>query len=106
MAIPVSHPYFKPSVLPEQMIELHEALVNASSGPAERQAALAIIKEYYNFFGATDMRADMWTLLSGALGNSEMVTLQDATQRHNLLFFYEFTLMMMDAVWRVYDEDV
>lgn len=102
MDTPVPHCYFKPAILPEQMIELHEALVNANSGPAERQAAIAIIKEYFNFFGPTGMRADMWTLLSGALGNSEMVTLQDATQRHNLLFFYEFTLMMMDAVWRVY----
>ena len=39
--------YKKPVVLPEIIQELHEALVNASSGPASRQAALAIIKEYF-----------------------------------------------------------
>lgn len=94
--------YFKPTILPEQMIEMHEALVSASSEPSERKAALAIIEEYYNFFGRTGMRPDMWLLLTGALGNYEMRILNDPTQRHNLLFFYEFTLIMMDATWIVH----
>ncbi len=88
---------FQPATLPPALMALHEALANARNAPARRQAAMAIIKEYFSYFGPTGMRADMWQLLVAALTNDNMPGLNQPTGLSNLLFFYEFTLMMVDA---------
>lgn len=106
MPVPATTPqFFQPACLPEALLELYEALVNASGKPASRQAALAIVQEYYNFFGAADMRKDMWLLLTASLGSSNIDSLKKAGNRHNLLFFYEFTLLLFDAVYTLHASD-
>lgn len=47
---------FKPAILPEVLKELHEALVTVQGMPAERQAALAVLKEYFSLFSPPDMQ--------------------------------------------------
>lgn len=96
---------YRPVILPEAILELHEALVKARSAPACRQAALAIIDEYFYCFSRTDMRQDMWTLLSGALSCKYIQKMKKSVHRQNLLFFYEFTLVLMDAVHSIYARD-
>lgn len=89
---------FQPATLPPALMALHDALANAGNDTARRQVAMAIIKEYFSYFGPTGMRTDMWQLLAATLTNDLMPVFKEAQQCSNLLFFYEFTLMMMDAV--------
>jgi hypothetical protein len=90
--------YFQPATLPQALVQLQEALANANNESSRREAALDIIHQYYSHFGPAGMRAEMWKLLAGALGNKPR-----KKDRHgqNLFFFYEFTLMLMDAGWVV-----
>lgn len=85
---------FRPAALPQTLLELHEALRQQPTP----QAAWDIVKEYFFFFGTEGVQADMWQMLSGTLTNKEMPNLKKAVDRHNLIFFYEFTLMFIDAV--------
>jgi hypothetical protein len=87
---------YKPAILPEVLKELHEALVTVQGKPAQRQAALAVLKEYFSLFNPPGLRQDMWLLLAAALSSTEVAQLEDGIQRYNLIFFYEFTLLMMD----------
>ncbi len=96
--------FFQPACLPQVLMQYAEALATASAGnnDARQSAALAIIQEYYSFFGATGMRQDMWHLLTGALcGNNT----ESLVHSHNLLFFYEFTLLLFDAVYALHGGD-
>jgi hypothetical protein len=96
--------YYKPAVMPAPVLSLQEALVQAGDTPTARQAALAIVEEYYGFFGCTGMRQDMWVLLSSAMSN-DTSCLSTAGERYKLLFFYEFTLVLMDAVYVLHGEE-
>lgn len=91
--------FFQPATLPAPLIKLYEALADAPNDQSRHQAALAIIHEYFSFFGPTGMRQDMWQLLSTALCNKQSTKLKKASNRRNLLFFYEFTLLLVDAVF-------
>jgi hypothetical protein len=97
--------FYKPAVMPAPILNLQEALIHASGEPVARQAALAIVQEYYGFFGCTGMRQDMWLLLSSAMSNNNTSCLATAGERYNLLFFYEFTLVLMDAVYVLHGEE-
>ncbi|MBC7937969.1 MAG: hypothetical protein H7Y86_21690 [Rhizobacter sp.] len=88
---------FKPATLPETLMELHEALAKANNDSSRREAAIKIIHEYFNCFGRTGMRHDLWQMLTGTLGNKHMPKFKKGSQRNNLFFFYEFTLMLIDA---------
>lgn len=99
-------PLFKPAILPQVLKELHEALATVQGEPAQRQAALAVVKEYFSLFSPPALRQDMWLLLSAALSSTEVAQLEDGIQRYNLIFFYEFTLLMMDAVYLLYEGEV
>jgi hypothetical protein len=93
---------YQPAILPGTMADMYAALAHAK-GPAERTAAaMEVINEYYNFFGGDGMRKDMWLLLSAAMGNPHAENLAKAAERYNLIFFYEFTLMLFDAVYLVH----
>lgn len=94
--------FFQPACLPQALIQFAEALAAAGSNDARQSAALAIIHEYYSFFGPTGMRHDMWLLLTAALGSSNIDSLADNSNRRNLLFFYEFTLLLSDAVYTLH----
>ncbi len=91
--------FFQPATLPTPLMKLYEALADAPNDQSRHQAAFAIIHEYFSFFGPTGMRHDMWLLLSTALCNKQSTALQKANNRRNLLFFYEFTLLLVDAVF-------
>lgn len=86
---------FRPATLPQALFELYQNLEQHQTS----EAAWAIVKEYFFFFGSgAGVRDDMWQLLSGTLTNKEIPNLKKAVDRHNLIFFYEFTLMFIDAV--------
>lgn len=91
--------FFKPACLPPALLDKYEALTNTANGPAAIEACVEIIKEYHSCFDSTDVQQDMWLLLCGTLSNRHMDELGDAENRRNLLFFYEFTLLLLDAVY-------
>ncbi len=66
-----------------------------------QETARAIIAEYFSFFGKEKVKEELWLLTTGTLTNDEMHQAQSAKDRHDLLFFYEFTGMMVEAVWWV-----
>ena len=96
-------PFFQPVVLPAVLKAMHKELVNAAGKAAARRAALAIVKEYHGFFAVAGIRSDMCLLLNAAMGRADMETI--AQEQHNLHFFYEFTLLFMDAVYILHGRD-
>ncbi len=96
-------PFFQPVILPAVLKAMHKKLVNAANKAAARRAALAIVKEYHGFFDATDMRRDMCLLLNAAMGRADREAITQ--EQHNLHFFYEFTLLFMDAVYVLHGEE-
>jgi hypothetical protein len=60
-------------------------------------AAGAIIKEYFSFFGKEKAGEELWLLTTGTLTNDEMHQAQSGRDRHDLLFFYEFTKMVLES---------
>ncbi len=94
-----TEPFFQPVALPQQLILLFERMQELAAKPSGQKAALAVVQEYYSFFGPAGMRKDMWQLYSAAMCNRHLPGLQESDERYNLLFFYEFTLMLLDAVY-------
>ena len=99
---PAAPRLFKPATLPAALQQLHQALAKAGNEGSRREAALAIIHEYYSFFGSTGVRQDMWHLLSGTLCE-EQGLLKESEERAYQLFFYEFTLMLLDAGYVIHE---
>lgn len=54
------------------------------------------MQEYLACFSMGDVQQELWLLLAGSLTNDEL-PLQTGMQRHNLIFFCEFTLLFMEA---------
>ena len=87
-------PPFVPAALPELLLVLQEKLQDTGS-PA---AAWDVVEQYFKCFGLADLRQELWRLLCATLTHPEMPRLQDAAERSNLIFFYEYTLLFIDAV--------
>jgi predicted benzoate:H+ symporter BenE len=81
------HSYFQPASLPEALMKLQEALANANNESSRREAALDIIHEYFSYFGTAGIRAEMWKLLTGTLGNKQMKPWKKGQHGQNLFLF-------------------
>ena len=93
-----SIPPFLPATLPEVLLQLAEDFNEQTNLAAKQTAAAAILKEYFFCYRLPEVRRFMWQLLAGSLSSGKMPGLRKAAARHELIFFYEFTLMLMDAV--------
>lgn len=82
------------SALPEGIINLREKLESEAS----KTNAWKIIIEYLKFFHVEGVQNDLWLMLVGALTSDETDRLETGRQKHDLIFFYEYTLMFVDAV--------
>ncbi len=91
--------FFKPACLPPALLDKYETMTNTANGLAAIEACVEIIKEYHSCFDSRDVQQDMWLLLCGTMCNDDIDELRNADNRRNLLFFYEFTLMLLDAVY-------
>lgn len=91
---------FRPATLPQTLSELRNNLAHQPTP----EAAWEIIKEYFFCFGTESVQSEMWQLLSGTLTNAELKQFKKAEQRHNLVFFYEFTLLFTQAVHQLLSE--
>ena len=89
---------FQPVSLSIEMDDLYRQLVNSGNEQERAIAAKAIIHEYYQSYGNADIRQDMWKLLSAAFGNPNAQNLANGNERNRLICFYEFTLIVLEAV--------
>ena len=89
---------YQPILLPTALLELQNDLAMAKDNAEYKKAAQAVIKEFCSLFDEEYIRADMQLLLHGSFCNPNLRFLGDAAERHNIFLFYEFTLVMMDAL--------
>ncbi len=82
------------SILPGILNKLREDLAENQT----KKAAWNIIDEYFRFFGLVDIHNELWILTAGTFTNEEMGQLQMGIDRHNLIFFFEYTKMFFEAV--------
>lgn len=102
MSVPATSTFFQPVALPEPLMDLFERMQLAASKPGGPIAAHNIIAEYCHSFNRGEIHRNMWMLYSAASCNQQMPGLRDTEARHNLLYFYEFTLMLLDAVYELH----
>ena len=82
------------NILPEILNNLRQELVAKQT----KESAWNIIEEYFSFFGLEDVHNELWVLTAGTLTNDEIQQLQKGIDRHNLIFFFEYTKMFFEAV--------
>ncbi|MFC0774280.1 hypothetical protein [Terrimonas alba] len=87
------------SALPPFLIKLEQQLKDAKT----KQAAWDIINEYFSFFDMTGINKELWMLTVGTLTNEEM-EVQNVKDRHNIIFFYEYTRLFYQAVFLLYNK--
>lgn len=90
---------YRAVLLPQELLQMQDALAMAKDAAACKKAAHAIIEEFCSFFDRENVRCDMQLLLHGSFCNSHLLLLNDADERRNIFLFYEFTLVMMDALY-------
>ena len=82
------------TLLPEILTDLRQELAATQT----KESAWNIIDEYFQFFGLEDVHNELWLLTAGTLTNDEMQPSQNGIDRHNLIFFFEYTKMFFEAV--------
>jgi hypothetical protein len=88
--------------LPPYLQNLHQKLLTETTPTT----AHTIISEYLRFFGIEGVQEDLWQLLVGALSSDEVQGLDTGRHRHDLIFFYEFTMLFVKAVDMLHKESV
>jgi hypothetical protein len=86
------------NTLPASLANLRQHLQQAPA-PA---AAWAIVEEYFHFIKPAGFQQQLWVLTVGLLTNDEMQQAEKGRQRHDIIFFFEFTLAFAEAVHYLY----
>lgn len=81
-------------MLPASLAALQKSL-QQSPAPA---AAWAIVEEYFYFIKPAGFQQQLWVLTVGLLTNDEMQQAEKGRQRHDIIFFFEFTILFAEAV--------
>lgn len=80
------------NTLPPSVNSFHESLIQQQ----DTKAAWNIVAEYFDCFG-TEAQENLWTFLVGALSSKHLYQAQKAVSRHDMIFFYEYTKVLLDA---------
>lgn len=80
------------NTLPPSVNSLHDSLMQQQ----DTEAAWNIVAEYFDCFGA-EAQENLWTFLVGALSSKHLYQAQKAVSRHDMIFFYEYTRVLLDA---------
>ena len=89
-------------ILPETILQLHQHLHEKQTP----KAAWDIIHEYFNFFGVDHVQSELWLLTIGTLTNDEMEKSENGKDRYNLIFFFEYTKIFVEAIHTLYADKV
>ena len=82
------------NILPDTLQKLYERFEKTQS----KEAAQIIVEEYFSCFKLKGFQQQLWTLTVGLLTNDEMQQAEKGRGRHDIIFFYEFTLLFVKAV--------
>ncbi len=80
-------------ILPATLQKLQQDLT-ANPGP---ETASRILAEYFSFFSLPSIHQELWTLTGAALTHEDLHIYNRASTRNDLIFFYEFTRLMIEA---------
>jgi len=83
------------STLPGILKELHQQFTET---PVEATAN-RIMEQYFSYCDAEHVQDELWALTHGAITNELLTDTQTAAERHNLIFFYEYTSLFIKAVY-------
>ncbi|GAA4300622.1 hypothetical protein [Compostibacter hankyongensis] len=84
--------------LPKDLEEMRQELLKEKN----KEAAWAIIKEYFQFISIAETKKELWVLTKGALTNDLVEESEEGTTRHDLIFGYEFLILLLEAVHVLY----
>jgi hypothetical protein len=87
------------SALPPFLIKLQQQLKEKQT----RQSAQGIINEYLSFFTEDSINKELWMLTVGALTN-DVMEVEKASDRNDIIFFYEYTKMFYEAIFLLYNK--
>lgn len=85
-----------PGALKQQQDEL-------DSRPKEATAK-QIVDEYFRYMDVNSIHEHLWELTHGTITN-ELPETQTGADRHNLIFFYEYTKLFFSAAWFLYNKE-
>lgn len=88
------------SALPKILITLQQELAEKRT----KEAAWAVVEEYFSFFGKERVQNDLWLLTAGALSSEHIDEMEKACKRHDTLFFYEYTKMLIEAMHLIWEQ--
>jgi hypothetical protein len=64
----------------------------------KESTAQKIMDEYFSYVNANHVQEQLWELTIGTITN-ELMDTQTGADRHNLIFFYEYTRLFFNAVY-------
>jgi hypothetical protein len=88
------------STLPGILKELHEQFTEQPN----EATAQEIMQQYFGYCNAQHVQDELWTLIHGTITNELLTDTQTAADRHNLIFFYEYTCLFIHAVYFIHSK--
>ena len=88
------------STLPEQ----HRTFKQQLSDNPTKQQLWKIIKDFISFYSAEGIKEELWLLTIGILSSDQMEEVEKGIGRHNRIFFYEHSLLFIDAVNQLHQQ--
>jgi hypothetical protein len=88
------------STLPEQ----HRTFKQQLSENPTKQQLWNIIKDFIKFYSAEGIKEELWLLTIGILSSDQIEEVDKGIGRHNRIFFYEHSLLFIDAVNQLYQQ--
>ena len=88
------------STIPKYLTRLEDKL-KAKQTP---KAAWKIIDEYFSFMDKQTIHQELWMLTVGTVTNDLMNKAEKGMDRHDTIFFYEYTKLLFDALSFLHDK--
>jgi hypothetical protein len=63
-----------------------------------------VVHDFIHFYSAEGIKEELWLLTVGTLTSDQMEQVKDGLRRHNRLFFYEHSMLFIDAVNLLYQQ--
>lgn len=84
--------------------EKHHAFRKQLNENPTKQQLWKIIKDFISFYSAEGIKEELWLLTISILSSDQMEEVDKGIGRHNRIFFYEHSLLFIDAVNQLYQQ--
>lgn len=84
--------------------EKHHAFRQQLKENPTKQQLWKIVKDFISFYSAEGIKEELWLLTIGILSSDQMEEVDKGIGRHNRIFFYEHSLLFIDAVNQLYQQ--